>query len=336
MNNKPFVCYKNLDEQLKILEQRHLFIPDKRIAKELLQSIGYTNLIDKFKFPFIDNGQGKNIFKANTSINNLYNVYFFDSLFRNSFLDMVLHVQTHFGNVIGNAIAEFYGVNSDENSEEFYLNFNNYHSSRSPSIVRDTLKNIKEKLKETKYNPTNYYRKNKANVPPWILVQNLYFGELIRLYMILKEDVKTKVVNEMIPTIPNENIIEKKELFFNSLNILKEFRNFAAHSFPMYSHAHIKNNMSGKVIKKYIGENVITNRYLKLQGIFSALIALNLLSKSEFQRADLIRTLGIMDDAYKNEDDYHIYLNYANIPYDYIKRIKKASDYLTKIKFNLN
>lgn len=112
-------------------------------------------------------------------------------------------------------------------------------------------------MKFCKDNPTKYYRENKNHIPPWILTQNLYFGTNIQLYSIQKSNIKTAIVQKMVPIKENENLDAKKELFSCLTEILRQFRNTAAHFSPMYlKRATQHNTPSKRILSFYLGNQI--------------------------------------------------------------------------------
>lgn len=324
----PDCPYKENDELVEILKSKKLKISkeDESLTKSLLQSLGYSNFINKYKQPFIKDNKE---YKPNTSIQDLYQIYYIDSKIQSTFISTALRIQMHLANTIGNIMAKHFGINSDRNAEDYYLKpeyFNNQSLRR----------NLEKELRENKYNPTRYYRENKNHIPPWILTQNLYFGTLTRLYKSIDAQLKNEIIQNMFPwTEINEPI---QGLFFDSLEIIRCFRNFAAHSQPMYSSkADVDNPLSYTILSETIG-NVIDNRkQLSKNGLYSAMIAAMLLC-THFQRQEFISDLELFDVTFtkKIPNNYKLYKNYVEMPHDYLKKLKLIDNILFNLTCTLD
>lgn len=336
--------YKNYDELIEILIQRGLNISNKEFAKFLLQTVGYYPLINGFKKPFLveDNPEK---FEKDTTLEDLYNLYIIDSQFRELFLTNVLYIEKHLASLLGNAIGRHYGVNNfNENDEEnpnpgvsSYLNANNYQGSRKYSVLNE----VKRQMRSCKNNPVKYYKENKNHIPPWILTQNLYFGTNIQLYSIQKSNIKTAIVQKMIPTKnENENLDAKKGLFNCITEILRQFRNTAAHFSPMYlKKATQNNNPSKRILSYYLGNEIWDNSdpcNLGENDLYSALLAIFLLMRDPAKRKVLLNKLTNLDSSYNQDNNYRRgyrkYLEVASLPFNYIDRLKSAESNIEELE----
>lgn len=325
---KPDCPYRESNELINILRSKNLEISkeDEPLVQSLLQSMGYSNFINKYKQPFVDSDKKYN---SGTSIQDLYQIYYIDSKIQGAFIATALRIQMHLANAIGDIIAKHIGVNSDPNAEDYYLKpeyFNN-QSLRS---------SLEKELRENPYNPTRYYRDNKNHIPPWVLTQNLYFGTLTRLYKSIDVQLKEEIVQDMFPWAKIDESI--KGLFFCSLELIRCFRNFAAHSQPMYSSkANIDNPLSYTILKKITGDSIATHKQLSKNGLYSAMISEMLLC-TKSQRQEFISDLELFDVTFKQNslNNYELYKNYADMPHDYLKKLKSIDTILSDLTNNLN
>lgn len=339
---------------LEKLRTKKLLIKDELTVKKLLNDFGYNRLINGYKRPFVQKlSNGLEEFSTNTTIDDLYFLYVLDSHFREIFLTNVLQIDSHLGTLLGNLVAQNYNVNSHKKNDpnnpcpqiHSYLSANYYTNDRR---ARSTLKHIREKiLMNTRENPTAYYRENKNHVPPWILVQNMPFGTLIRFYKIQKDTIKNSIVTSFLPCSSNNTseLSNVKLLFLQTTEILRNFRNAAAHSSPMYlKSVELDNNISKNLLFKYLGKNIFpennSKKYLSDNKLYVALLSVLLLSGDKGHRDYIISRLRNLDDAYKQSDEYKnnysLYLKYANLPIDYVDRLSEASEYLYDLEKNSN
>jgi len=229
-----------------------------------------------------------------------------------------------------------------------YLNPSNYHNSGKVKAI-DTVNFIREKVLTSDDNPVAYYREHKNHIPPWILCQNMMFGTSIRFFQILPVDLKETLTNEIIVPTSNENMDAKKDLLLIELEILRKFRNAAAHSSPIYlQHITQDNNPSVKYLKRYLGERILTKREgsegIGTCNLYAALIGILLLTKNSGQRSNVIQQLKLVRDTYmRNQNDeyfnaYTHYIKMAQLPVNYIERLEVADRTLSHSEyvFNLN
>lgn len=359
--------YKTYDELVKILKNRNLDISNTSEAKNLLQLYGFHPLINGYGKSFITKNGGE--FQANASLDDIYSLYLIDSEMQELFLTSVLKVERHLANIIGYVVAEHFGIDSDKEyvdrilkkieeykkkhkkyrikslpSQKSYLYYKNYSEDYSTAY---TIHKIVNCIVYSKNNPIAYYRENHNHIPPWILVQNLTFGQIVDYYQIQQHDFKTEIVNEMITSIEKEYgkkteedyADQKKNLFYNTAQILSCFRNAAAHTSPLYlfkAKEHIKNYdaPSKETLERYLGEGILkSNEYssLKTGGLYVALLSLLLLNRDSFQRRLLISKLQSLEQIWKEEpfsEDYKAYKETAGLPDDYVERLKSAHEQL--------
>ena len=75
---KPLKPYKSIEEQIKILEERHCVISDTSLAKETLSKINYYRFSAYF-LPFKDNN---GMYLSGTTFERIFHIYEFDREFR--------------------------------------------------------------------------------------------------------------------------------------------------------------------------------------------------------------------------------------------------------------
>ncbi len=353
--------YKNYDELVKILKNRNLDISNTSEAKNLLQLYGFHPLINGYGKSFITKNGGE--FQANASLDDIYSLYLIDSEMQELFLTSVLKVERHLANIIGYVVAEHFGIDSDKEyvdrilkkideykkkrktyrinslpSQKSYLYYKNYSSDYD---VTKTIHKIINRIVYSQNNPIAYYREKHDHIPPWILVQDLSFGQIVKYYQIQQSKLKTEIVNEMITSVEEEknHINQKKELFFNTIQILSRFRNAAAHTSPLHlfkAKEHIENYNAPNedTFKWYLGKDIfesISNDSLKTGGLYVALLSLLLLNRDSFQRRLLISKLQSLEQIWKEEpfsEDYKAYKETAGLPDDYVERLKSAHEQL--------
>lgn len=347
--DKPFLDFPEL---IELLVSRGLIINSKFTATELLQEYGYYNLINGFKPPFLHGNHkqnGSETFKTDASLIKIAGEFLLDSQFQEILLTDILPVENHFKTLIGYEVAKNFGVNdhtvndpnNPDSSEQSYLYPDNYITQNR----NDVISFIRNKVLTSDDNPVKYYRENHNHIPPWILVSNMTLGSAAEFYKILPSNLKTNVVNGLIDPLKNEDLGQKKMLFLSAVEVLRQFRNAAAHSSPVYLtkanfSKHMINPPSAKVLKKYLGSGSISNApgISKRNNLFVALLMILLLTQKQARREHFVQKLETLEQSYlvSNEnsehqftsDLYYTYLEMADLPKDYIPRLKKANEIL--------
>ncbi|WP_225352223.1 Abi family protein [Limosilactobacillus equigenerosi] len=97
------------------------------------------------------------------------------------------------------------------------------------------------KTYNSKANPIKYYREKYGNVPPWIIVKGLTFGESIYWYKLSKPNIRVKIISRMFGLNPEiidaaDKDLKIKQLFGDLLSLYLTYRNQCAHGGRIYNH----------------------------------------------------------------------------------------------------
>lgn len=151
----------------------------------------------------------------------------------------------------------------DNTTSEFVLKSKN-------SQVKKGKEHVSKSLKE--------YRKT-GNVPPWILINDLTFGETLKWYNSLKNNLQQEIIFLAFPNVifsQTNRHYDPNNLSFinNALTMIKDFRNGIAHGDLLnkinlsltLSWSHISHlfNLNGIIIKKKFASGVGKNDLLSI------------------------------------------------------------------------
>lgn len=235
-SDKP---YKTIDEQIAILkDERNLKIEDINYARHFLNRHSYYDLVNGYKDFFIDKNCDKETFLESASFNSLVALYKFDRNLRNVVLAAVSDAESVLRCALALTVGECYGELQDN-----YLDVCNFRPGRtlkrtSTEIItqRTVLLDSMNDIINSNEQPMRHYREDHHNVPPWILVEGMSLGNLCMYYELSHKNVKEK----MIARATNINLEEiddvDKEFFRKSLDVLRKFRNRAAHGGIIYNY----------------------------------------------------------------------------------------------------
>ena len=274
MKNKIF---KNLDEQINILKEKNLIIPNEEQAKEILLKENYF-FISGYRHLLMKNYKDKNFIKGAT-FDELYAIFNFDRHIRNICFKNILIIENNIKSIISYQLSKKYGF-----QEKNYLNANNYTQDELKSRqVRDVLNKMRKQLafNGKKHTATMHYITNYGYIPMWILVKVLSFGLMSEFYCILKTEDKEEISN-----LYNMNH-EQMEIY---LYLLANFRNLCAHEDILYDHR-TQRPIPDNVIHKNLKIEKQENEYIYGKNDLFALIIIfkYMLLEEEFR--EMIREM---------------------------------------------
>ena len=218
---KKYKTFKNLDEQISILEDKGLIISDKKYAKDVLLRENYF-FINGYRHLLMQSSTDKKKFIPGTRFEELYSIFLFDRSFRNTLINI-------------NKLIDEYGFKEYE-----YLKPKNFSQDSSKRRqINDLISKMKRQIRINggQHSATQHYVQNYGYIPLWILVKVLSFGIIGELYLVLKDEDKQNIANAYG--------IDFKELE-SYLPILANYRNLCAHEDLLY------NNRSQKLINDNI------------------------------------------------------------------------------------
>ena len=213
MNNKEF---KNLDEQIAIMEHKGMTVNDKEHAKEVLMRENYF-FLNGYRHIFLKSVTDKK-FIPGTTFEELYSLFLFDRSFRNIIFKNLLVIENNIKSIISYQLSKKYGYKESE-----YLKPKNFTSNPERSRqVQDLIKKMKRQVRVNakQHSATSHYVNNYGYIPLWILVKVLSFGIVGELYAILKKDDQDQIADLYHLEV---------DTLITYLPILSNYRNLCAH-----------------------------------------------------------------------------------------------------------
>lgn len=260
------IPYASIDEQIEKLESQNLIIDNRKMAADLLQIYGYSNLIKSYREPYIIVTQeGKKIYRNGITFQHISSLYLLDKNLRNTIMASMLDFEEHIKELSADVIANSFGTDQDS-----YLEWRNYRDkkkTKSRFTLDSVLKTIKNHLYTDK-NPVAHYREKYGVVPPWILFKSLYFSTIINFIDKFKHKEKRELA--LLLYDPQELALDDEaiiKLMSDTLSICSDYRNTAAHGGRIYNH----------IPKSKLREEEIFGNSLNMAGIGQLLFLLNLL-----------------------------------------------------------
>lgn len=319
--DKPFKTY---EEQIKKLKEEYkLNITNDAVAKNLLSTVSYYDLINGYKECFMTDNE----FHKGISIEYLFAFCVYDKNFQNILLKYSIYVENIFKTKLAYIIAKYFGV-----SEKNYLKEENYEISfEKKKKFREVSKNIVKILNHPKTDdPTKYYRENHNHIPPWILLKNVYFNDAIDLYSFLPRALKEKIVKEYYQHEDFKKS-EDLELFTSMITIVRKFGNKIAHNAKVITYKctgnaeiHLKN------YKKIAINNFLTDMDIKYgkgkRDLFSMILSLIILLNNPSLIVSLINELKLILESSPELTD--TFVKISGLPPKLNKRLEHLHKYL--------
>ncbi|MBG1278192.1 Abi family protein [Lactococcus lactis] len=217
--------FKNLDEQVALLQSRGLNIKDLSIAKKLLLRSNYYDIVNGHA-SFLQSNTNKYI--ENSTFDELYAIYMFDKNIKVTFFGYIEKSES----LIRTAIAYYFSKNHTESWS--YLHTNNFQDKplKVIKLFSSLEKTIDFYNKKYLTNSITHYMEKEKEVPLWVLINFLEFGKLRNFYKLMLERDKIEIANYLSRTFSNEYNREINLLpgqIDSYLENLNDIRNIVAH-----------------------------------------------------------------------------------------------------------
>ena len=279
---KPFLKY---EEQINnLVERKGMIITDQEFAVSKLKDISYFALIDGYKNLFYNSMTRR--YKEGTTFEDIVALYEFDEQLRT----LVFRYLCHFEQKMRSLISYHFCDTYSERQEDYLnvLHYNNVGANiKKISGLMAILEREANKNEDHAY--VVYQRKTYGNVPMWVIMKTLTFGQISKMYSVLTTSMKTKI------SIHFDHVNEKELIQY--MKVLTLYRNVCAHNERIFSYKsrfdipdtilHKKMNLPQNGSKYVSGKN----------DLFSVVIAFRmLLRKNDF--AEFIDSLKLIINQY--------------------------------------
>ena len=215
--------FSTFEQQVNWLQdEKHLIISDRQFAENALRHIGYFPLIGGYKHLF--RVPLTKIYKEGTTFDEIVALYEFDAELRELFFKYLLQIERHLRSLMSYYFSEMYGE-----SQSAYLDARNFNNTRKTqkTIVR-LIATLHHAATTTDYAYINYYRNTYDNIPLWVLINVLTFGNLSKMYQVFPQSLQSKVCKDI-------GTVNRKQME-QFLSILTKFRNVCAHGERLFTY----------------------------------------------------------------------------------------------------
>lgn len=264
LDNKKFLTY---EQQIKKLLDKKLEINNPEEALKLLKKYSYFNLINGYKAPFKGNDGN---YKKGTSIRDIYSLFTFDDELRHILMKYILIVELNVKSLLSYSFCEKFG--EEQNEYQNALNYN--YTPNNQKAINDLIQhlvlqmtNAQQKVSYVEHQATKHH-----NIPLWVLVKTLSFGQISKMYSLQQDSIKSKITKEMPRVRENQLSI--------MLDILSRYRNVCAHNERLFDFKYKRSRLKTTTIHKHF--NLYTDSPSP-SNLFDVMIFLKLLlTKNEF------------------------------------------------------
>ena len=306
-----------LEQQIEILKEKGLIIKDTALGKQILEHFNFFDIIKVYKNLFIVN----NVFVKNTTIEKGLLFYHYDRGIQNILFKYSVYIERIFKNRLAEILSQEIGITKQE-----YLNIENYTVRNNNNLIlNNTLKEIRDIEGISEH--------------PSILLKKITFSTTINLYNFLNEKLKEKMI--YFNYKDNEKQ-QAKNLFRNSLYIIRRYRNEIAHSMDFINYRaerYIIFRYLKKILNEYgyiklMNKNDYSKRQRGSNDIFSMILSIILLLGNEFLRIEMLKELEMFINK-ENKEKFKSYAEITNLPDNFLDRLQetlkeKKNNYLFK------
>ena len=295
-----------LEQQIEILKEKGLIIKDTALGKQILQHFNFFDIIKVYKNLFIVN----NVFVKNTTIEKVFLFYHYDRGIQNILFKYSVYIERIFKNRLAEILSQEIGITKQE-----YLKIENYTVRNNNNLIlNNTLKEIRDIEGISEH--------------PSILLKKITFSTTINLYNFLNEKLKEKMI--YFNYKDNEKQ-QAKNLFRNSLYIIRRYRNEIAHSMDFINYRaerYIIFRYLKKILNEYgyiklMNKNDYSKRQRGPNDIFSMILSIILLLGNEFLRIEMLKELEMFINK-ENKEKFKSYAEITNLPDNFLDRLQET------------
>lgn len=216
---KPYLTYSQ--QVAKLRDEKDLIINDEEYCRDMLCKIGYFSLIGGYKKPFRNPMTRKYI--GETTFDDIVALYLFDQKLRSLIMEYICTIERKFSNAMSYGFCELYGE-----EQKHYLNPLNYKAKKASDVSKLISILTYNANVNTEHAYINHQRNTYKNVPLWVLLHALTFGQISKMYLYAIPQIKSRVCRQF--TNINQRELEQY------MKVLVLFRNVCAHNECLFSY----------------------------------------------------------------------------------------------------
>lgn len=262
--------FSTINNQIALLrDTKGIIIADEDSARDILSRIGYFPLMGGYKhlfrIPLTKN------YKPGTTFEEIVALYEFDADLRELVFRYILQIEKHIRTCISYYFTEIYGESQSE-----YLNSANYNNvKKNQKSLAKLISTLHYATGTSDYAYINYYRSKYGNIPLWVLVNALTFGNISKMFQLSQQTIQSKVCRNFGTVNPHQ--------MEQMLSVLTKFRNVCAHGERLFTYKTV-DTITNMPLHSKLGIPVNGSQYLYGKNdLFAVVISFRyLLPKNDF------------------------------------------------------
>lgn len=281
-------------EQVQELNKEYnIHIESKKTAIHTLKKYSYETLVDGYKDAFSANNHS-NKFLQGITIETLGVIQMLENRLSSELMQALLSIERNMKSLFQYELAKCFGV-----QQEDYLSLDHYNCQTYEQ--RHNLTRLFKKSRQKKHvSKTLQEHRANGNVPPWVLINEITFGQFQHWFMVSPVHIQQALVEDFQFSLESKAL--ELDFFQQSLRLLLDFRNGLAHG-ELVGRLRANKNLPLHFLQSFYTDNLIDyKRYQKGQAKSNDLFTLFLLlgiflkqSERQIFKDQLLNLLKIFD-----------------------------------------
>lgn len=289
----------------------NLIINDQDLMIKKLKTYGYFDLVHNYKDTFRLLSE-----KYEISQEDIVNLREFDIDLQSLIFKYIIQIENSLKAKISYIMASKFGTSKNE-----YTNGNNYKNSFSAEKIFKKIEN-KKHINFKKY-PAKYYIDKYNDLPPWVYLKHLPFGDTKNIFKQFKVDDKLLIIDELSKSIDKYSDNDKIMFFTNHINIIHDFRNSIAHGNRLLNYVTTK-DINKKYYIDFFSASVINRKKFDKYNkrIMCLILSILLMLNDDSLKVKFIKELENLIELYLQNTSNHfinIIHDVCSLPLNYKK-----------------
>lgn len=230
--------FLSIDDQIQRLQQRNVIISNTEIAKQYLTLNNYYNVINSCARDFLRKDTISDEYLDGTTFDEIIAIHKFENELKHDILEYLLLIEKHLKSTIAHAFCSKHSDLYACLSKDSY-NFNQSNMLNIAKTIEILAKNITEQINQKIPNPIKHYAKDHQDVPMYVLISELTFGNIVYLFKIMQHAERAEIIN-IFNSIMCENLNDSSSKIFPNdfdkmLDNLLNLRNTTAHNSSLFT-----------------------------------------------------------------------------------------------------
>ena len=230
--------HKTFNQQLTILRNRGVVVPTNGKPKRFLEQENYYNVINSCARDFLRKDTISDEYLNGTTFEEIIAIHKFENELKHDILEYLLLIEKHLKSTIAHAFCSKHSDLYACLSKDSY-NFNQSNMLNIAKTIEILAKNITEQINQKIPNPIKHYAKDHQDVPMYVLINELTFGNVVYSFKIMQHAERAEIIN-IFNSIMCENLNDSSSKIFPNdfdkmLDNLLNLRNTTAHNSSLFT-----------------------------------------------------------------------------------------------------